>query len=60
MGEHRFVVIVNVDDWTAEDRDEAEYAFAALNTAGLPDAKQLDGFADLEAQADILIVASDD
>jgi hypothetical protein len=60
MSEHRFVVIVNVDDWTASDRDEADYALAALNTAGLPDAKQLDGYADLEAQADIVFVAGDE
>lgn len=60
MSEHRFVVIVNVDDWTAADRDEADYAFAALNAAGLPDAKQLDGYADLGAQADITFVVDDD
>ena len=59
MSEHRFIVIVNVDGWTAEDRAEADYAEAALNTAGLPDAKQLDGYADLAAEADITFVASD-
>ena len=60
MSEHRFVVIVNVDGWSTEDRDEADYAEAALNAAGLPDAKQMEGFGDLAAEADIVFVASDD
>jgi len=57
MGEHRFITVVNVDGWTAGDRDEASYAQAALYAAGLPDARQLDGFADLTAEADITFVA---
>lgn len=60
MSEHRFTVVVNVDDWTAGDRDEAAYASAALNVASLPDARQLDGYADLEATADIVDVVAED
>lgn len=59
MGEYRFTAIVSVDGWTAGDRDEAGYAEAALNSASLPDARQLDGYADLGAEAGIVFVASD-
>ena len=63
MSEHRFTVIVSVDDWPEDDlakgRAEAEYAAAAVNYASLPDARQLDGFADLwRVQADIVSVGS--
>jgi len=61
MSEHRFTVIISVDDWPEDDlakgRAAAGYAAAALNCASLPDARQLDGFADLwRVQADIVFV----
>jgi len=45
-----FLVDVEVEDiepGSDQDRPPAGYALAALNAAGLPDAWQLDGFADL-------------
>ena len=56
MSEHQFLVTVTVDDWPENpglDRTAAMYAQDALLTAGLPDARVLDGFADLTAAADV-------
>jgi hypothetical protein len=56
VSEHRFTVIVNVANWDDPIRSVAAYAELALRCASLPDACQLDGFADLAAEADILTV----
>lgn len=58
MTAHQFIVTVDVEGWAARDRDEASYAEAALNAADLPDARRLDGFADLAAEAGITDVAA--
>jgi hypothetical protein len=54
-----FLVGVEVEDiepGSDQDRTPAGYALAALNTAGLPDAGRLDGFADLPWVASITSV----
>ena len=48
MSTHEFIVTVDVDDWLDDPRDPGEYARIALNTASLPDARRLDGYADME------------
>ena len=54
MTEHRFLVTVDVNGWENTDgRTSAGYATAALWTAGLPAARSLEGFADMDAEADI-------
>jgi hypothetical protein len=55
MTMHRacFLVEVTVENWEADDRDPVQYAAAALRAACLPDARSLDGYADLDAEAGI-------
>lgn len=54
MTAHQFIVTVDVDDWDAADgRTPGEYAKAALYSASLRDARSLDGYGDLAAEADI-------
>lgn len=51
---HQFLVTVDVAGWDdASERTAAQYAEAALAMASLPDARRLDGYADLDATADI-------
>jgi len=63
MGEHRFLVAVEVDDWPDSDpvyhRTERDYAYGALWAASLRQAAHLDGFADLKADASISYVDED-
>lgn len=55
VADHEFLVTVSVDGWTdpGDGRTEQDYADAALGAAGLREARYLDGFADLGADADI-------
>jgi hypothetical protein len=54
MSSHQFIVTVDVDDWDATDgRTAGEFAKAALYSASLRDARSLDGYGDLSAEADI-------
>lgn len=50
------VEIEDIESGNANGRSPEEYAFAALNYSGLPDASQLDGFADLPWMACITSV----
>jgi len=55
MTDRQFIVTVSIDGWDAQDgRTEADYAADALRCADLPEARRLDGFADLAAEADVI------
>lgn len=54
---HRFEVEVDVDGEDVPGRSVAEYAQAALSTAMLRDAVQIDGFGDLPWTADVTAVS---
>ena len=63
MSTHRFLVEVEVTGWPESDPEynctERDYAYGALWAASLRDARHLDGFADLEADATISGVEDD-
>jgi hypothetical protein len=55
MSDHQFLVTVTVENWADNDAGvtEQDYASAALGVVSLPDARHLEGFADLDAEADV-------
>jgi hypothetical protein len=54
MADHQFIVTVHISGWAPLDgRSEQDYARTALWVADLPEARRLDGYGDLSAEADI-------